>query len=40
MDKDYIEIKTLGELEKYKNRVLLFGYWDKDFPAYAWLANL
>lgn len=36
MDKDCIEIKTLGELEKYKNRVLLFGYWDKDFPAYAW----
>lgn len=36
MDKDYIEIKTLGELEKYKNKVLLFGYWDKDFPIYAW----
>lgn len=36
MDKDYIEIKTLGELEKYKNRVLLFGYWDKDFPVFAW----
>ena len=36
MDKDYIEIKTLGELEKYKNKVLLFGYWDKDFPDFAW----
>ena len=36
MDKDYIEIKTLGELEKYKNKVLLFGYWDKDFPVFAW----
>lgn len=35
-DNDYIEIKTLGELEKYKNKVLLFGYWDKNFPAFAW----
>lgn len=35
-DDGYIEIKTLGELEKYKNKVLLFGYWNKDFPAFAW----
>jgi hypothetical protein len=33
---DYVVINTLGELEKYKNRVLLFGYWDKDFPDFAW----
>ena len=38
-NKEYIEIKTLSELEKYKNRVLLFGYENIECPNFAWAAK-
>ena len=36
----YENIETLGELLKHKDEYLLFGYWDKDFPSFAWAVKL
>ena len=38
--KNYIELKTLGEIMQHKGEPLLFGYWDIDFPAYGWVAKV
>ena len=38
-ENEYTLINTLSELEKYKGKVLMYGYWEPGWPAEAWAAK-